>query len=84
MDEPVGGTHQAVHCSSSVNIPTHSVFQASSAMPFFVCFCNMGALYYRKIKITIMSILLMLLCWFCKKCTLCFLTGLILTREMIL
>lgn len=55
MNESVSET-DLIHYSSSVNILTYAVFKASSAMPFFVCFCNTGAVYYRKIKITIMSI----------------------------
>jgi len=57
VNEPRGETGQAIHYSSSINILTYAVFKPSSAMPFclFVCFCNTGAVYYRKTKITIMS-----------------------------
>lgn len=44
-----------IHYSSSVNILMYAVFKASRVMPFFVVFVT-GVVYYRKIKIIIMSI----------------------------
>lgn len=59
MDEPDGETTQTIFLSiiSSVNILTQRSIQTISCnAPFlFVCFCNMGAVYYRKIKIIIMG-----------------------------
>lgn len=54
-NEPGGETDQAIHYSSSVNILTYAVFKPSSAMPFLFVFVTRVQLYYRKIKITIMS-----------------------------
>lgn len=55
-NEPDGEIDQSGHSVFLSNILTSTVFTASSAMPFLVCFCNTGAVYHRDIKITVMSI----------------------------